>query len=347
MNILDEVIIRRKEYDRVYGAETVEIGCHAGGAAAQAVMDAFLELGADRSSSEDVLESACEQGRISRIELDARNALENCFCGKALSALLAELHEHPLERETEEICRLIETNTPKEIAKAAQRIRNLLNCTWAIPYVEPQPVFIAGFPNVGKSSLFNALTGVERVIVHDVAGTTRDVVDEMAVLGELPVRLHDSAGVGESATGIEKKAQGFAFRGLKEAALVLFVFDGSRPVKEGELKLYGQLDCAKLIPIINKTDLPETRDIPGLDNALKVSALTGRGIPELGSAIAASLAPQKAPAGRLAVFTGKQEKLLENALKVLENEDFSKGLEILRHLLGKNVEVPDRQEDER
>jgi len=230
--LLDEVIVRRKDTDPVYGAETVEIGCHAGGAAARAVTDSFLKRGTARVTFEGALETALAQGRISRIELDARLALADCLCGKALSVLLAELGEHPLEREIKEICLLVENGTTGNIRKAVLRIRHLLNCTGIIPYVEPQRVFIIGFPNAGKSSLFNSMTGMERVIVHDTPGTTRDVIEELAFFDGVPVRLFDSAGVGEPGTELENKAQEFAFRAVKEAALVLFVFDSSRTANQ-------------------------------------------------------------------------------------------------------------------
>jgi tRNA modification GTPase len=322
--ILDEVIVRRKETDRIYGAETVEIGCHAGGAAAHAIIDALVELGAAHVSFDKVLEAACAQGRISRIEMDAHVALRSCVSGKALPVLLAELDRHHLEREIESICRLIGEGS----SQAAQLIRHLLKNSWAIPYVEPQSVFITGFPNVGKSSLFNALTGRERVIVHDTAGTTRDVVDELVLLDEVPVRLLDSAGVGESKTEIEKLAEEFAFRAMEEAALILFVFDSSRPAKEAELKLYRQLDSELLIPIINKTDLPPAGIVPEVSGALKVSALTGKGVPALREEIAGKLARQPRETGEPVVFAAKQRDLLREALERLEAGNGRKALEL-------------------
>ena len=332
--ILDEVIVRRKDTDPIYGTETVEIGCHAGGAAARVVIDSFLKRGAACVTFQEALETALAQRRINKIELDARLALRNCLSEKAIPVLLAELAEHLLEREIKKIFRLVENDTAGNIEKAMLQIRHLLNCTGIISYVEPQRVFITGFPNVGKSSLFNSMTGMERVIVHDTPGTTRDVVEELTFFDEVPVRLFDSAGVGQQDTVLENMPQEFTFRLMKEAALVLFVFDGSRPAKEEELKLYTQLDCAERIHIINKTDLPRVEDRSIPCGALEVSALTGSGVPELRSLIAERLAPRRAAVDRLAVFTREQKNLLGQALKALETADFSKGLELLHRLLG-------------
>lgn len=327
--VLDEVIVRRKQGDRLYGAETVEIGCHGGGAAARAIIAALVELGAARSDFDAVLEDACIEGRISRIESDAHRALRSCVSERALPVLLAELDMHLLQREVEEISALIR----KDASRAVPRIRDLLENTWAVAHVEPRPVFITGFPNVGKSSLFNALAGRERVIVHGTPGTTRDVVDEVVMLDELPVRLFDSAGVGRSETALEKLAEEFAFRAMREAALILLVFDGSRPTTEAEMKLHQRLDCGKRIPIINKADLPRAAIAPELAGALEISALTGQRLPELCSAIAGSLAGKPRAAGQPTLFTAGQRDLLKEALRCLEAGDARGGLEAAGRIL--------------
>ncbi len=349
--VLDEVIVRGKETDRIYGAETVQIGCHGGGAAARAIIDALAAEGALETDSEKALEAAWQQGRISRIELDAHHALKGCASERALPVLLAELDKHHLEREIERIYRQKPRtsvrgsdadNTPALSGKrggaseaAVLAIRDLLENSWAVAHVEPQPVFITGFPNVGKSSIFNALAGRERVIVHETPGTTRDVVEEVILLDKIPVRLLDAAGVGESKTEIEKLAEEFAFRALDEAALILFVFDGSRPVKETELKLYRQLDSELLIPIINKADLARSELPEELSGTMEVSALTGQGIEQLRSVIAAKLAPQSGDAAKPAAFTVRQRDLLQRALNALEAGKAIAGLEALGQLLGR------------
>ncbi len=327
---LDEVIALRKETERICDAETVEIGCHGGGAAARAVMDALSGLGAVETTWDQALDAACARGETSHIETEANKALRDCLSPTALPVLLFELDAHPLEREIARTLTLVETDGPK----AELALRTLLNQTWPVPFVEPQAVFIAGFPNAGKSSLFNALAGRKKVIVHDTPGTTRDYVDEVVALDELPVRLFDSAGLGESATDIEKLAEEFAFRAMKEARIVLFVFDGSRPVKEGEMTLYNQLDCATLIPIINKTDLPRAEGAAGVPGAIGVSALTGEGLEQVREAVAGHLVCMPAAVSEAVVFTARQEGLLWKALHALEAGDMDGAAGALTEALG-------------
>jgi len=327
---LDEVIALRKQAERIHGLEIVEIGCHGGGAAARAITDALAVLGATETTWDQALETACREGRISRIEVEARGALCDCLNPMALQVLLAELDTHPLEREIARTLELTGTDSPR----AALALRALLNQCWAVPYVEPQAVFIAGFPNVGKSSLFNALAGCRKVIVHETPGTTRDCVEEVVAIDELPVRLFDSAGLGESSTDIEKLAGEFALRAIREARIVLFVFDGSRPVKEGELALYNQLDCAAVIPIINKTDLPGAKGAADVPGAIGVSALTGAELEQVRTAIAGHLLCMPAAVSEAVVFTARQEALLRRALHTLEQGNTGGAVEALVEALG-------------
>jgi tRNA modification GTPase len=327
---LDEVIVLRKQTERLYGAATIEIGCHGGGAAARAIMDALAALGAVETTWNQAVETAYKEGRISRIEAESHRALRDCLSPRALPVLLAELDTHPLEREIAGALNLAATDS----SKAALRLRALLNQSWAVPFIEPQAVFIAGFPNVGKSSLFNALAGSRKVIVHETPGTTRDYVEEVVAIDELPVRLFDSAGLGESATGIEKLAEEFAFRAMKDARIVLFVFDSSRPLKEGELALYNQLDCATVIPIINKTDLPGAARAAEVPGAIGVSALTGAGLEQVRAAIAGHLLCLPAAVSEAVVFTGRQETVLREALHALESGDAGGAVEALTEALG-------------
>jgi tRNA modification GTPase len=326
--VIDEVIVRRAETDRIYGSETVRICCHGGSAAAAAVMSALTGQGASLTTVSEALESARQEGRVTGIEADALRFLWSCVSEKALPILLRELEKHPLENEIRQLHALASVS-PSE---AATGLRALVEQSWAVPYADPRPVSIAGFPNVGKSSLFNALVGTRRVIVHEEPGTTHDVVEELVLLDGVPARLFDSAGVGEPGSEIEMKAQEFALRAIAESEVVLFVFDGSRPAKKDEMELHHRLDCASVIPIINKADLPRAGLPEKIRGAAKVSALTGTGIPGLRRALAARLAPRAGPPEKPSAFSAAQRDRLRSALESLEADDLPGCLRLLETL---------------
>jgi len=327
---IDEAIAVRRENDRIYGSETVEIGCHGGDAAAREAAGLLAGYGAASVTRDDVFEEAVIRGRISRMEAEAQAALLTCASAKVLPALLEEIASHPLEKRSRKILEEISADP----GSAARKIRALLENTWAVPFVEPRSVFIAGFPNVGKSSIFNALCEKKRAIVHDSPGTTRDVIEEEISLDGLPLKLFDSAGMGESKDEIEWLAEEFALRGARQADLVVFVFEGSRPVKEREMKLYRRLDCGKLIPIINKADLPDESDGFAPEGAMKVSASTGAGMEKLKHMLATEVLGPNEPNDGPAVFTGRQSELLREALDFLKKDDRGKAAKKIAELIG-------------
>lgn len=113
---------------------------------------------------------------------------------------------------------------------------------------------IVGRPNVGKSTLFNCLSGFERSIVTDIAGTTRDVVEETVRLGDIFLRLSDTAGIHDTNDLIEGRGIKIAEKTLKSAELVIAVFDGSCPLTEDDFSLIEMIKGMKCIAVVNKTD---------------------------------------------------------------------------------------------
>jgi len=115
---------------------------------------------------------------------------------------------------------------------------------------------IAGRPNVGKSSLFNALLGEERAIVTEFPGTTRDLVAESANIGGIPVRLVDTAGLREGEDAVEREGVDRSRRAMADADAILLVLDPSRPHDEGDDLLYRRLEPYSCLAVFNKADLP-------------------------------------------------------------------------------------------
>lgn len=148
------------------------------------------------------------------------------------------------------------------------------------------PTVILGKPNAGKSSLLNALLGYERAIVTDVAGTTRDTVEEKVCLDHVLLRLIDTAGIRETADSVEKIGVERSRIAAGKASLALLVLDGSAPLDaEDEAAIAVAEGVANLVVIVNKADLPRRIDVGALadrfDNVISLSAKTGEGITTL------------------------------------------------------------------
>ncbi len=148
---------------------------------------------------------------------------------------------------------------------------------------------IVGRPNVGKSTLFNCLSGCERSIVTDIAGTTRDVIEESVRLGDVTLRLSDTAGIRQTDDLIEEIGVDIAWKRLDEAELVIAVFDGSCPLVEDDLNLINKIKNKKTVAVINKNDLGTTEKFDEIETQIQhtvyLSAKENNGIEQLKSAI--------------------------------------------------------------
>jgi tRNA modification GTPase len=149
-------------------------------------------------------------------------------------------------------------------------------------------VLIAGKPNVGKSSILNALLKEKRAIVNPVPGTTRDVIEEIVNIKGLPVKMLDTAGICETDDAIEKEGVELAIGKIGRADLILFVLDSSLPVDENDLRIVKELEGRNFITVLNKCDLQEKIALPqslAAPAALRMSAWSGGGIEQLLQAI--------------------------------------------------------------
>jgi len=235
---------------------------------AEAVMDVI------NAQAENSLRSALEQlsGSVSRSIravqeslLDARASIEAAidYPDEAGAAAYAALPD-TLDQAARDLGSLIEEGRKARVLRDGLKL------------------VILGRPNVGKSSLLNALLGEERAIVTAAAGTTRDTLDERVNLNGVPVRLVDTAGVREASDEAERIGVDRAKRALETADAVLLVLDGSMPLTEADEELLRLTEGRARIVIANKCDLKTV-----VFDALPVSCKTGEGIAELKNRIAA------------------------------------------------------------
>ena len=166
------------------------------------------------------------------------------------------------------------------------------------------PSVLLGKPNAGKSSLLNALLGYDRAIVTDIAGTTRDTVEEKVTVGGVLLRLIDTAGIRDGGDAVETMGVERSRAAAKQASLALLVLDGSRALTaEDESAIALANTVPHLIVAVNKSDLPRALDVGALadrfDNVLSVSAATGAGLDTLTDAIAAQFPAGESTGGAL------------------------------------------------
>ncbi|UCE46254.1 MAG: 50S ribosome-binding GTPase, partial [Phycisphaerales bacterium] len=184
-------------------------------------------------------------------------------------------------------------------------------------------VVLTGPPNSGKSTLLNYLAGRQKAIVTDVRGTTRDWVEAECRIGPLSVTLFDTAGLEPELSGhragIEGTARGKTTELLDQADLVLLVLDSNRPSDEVDDELLGRISGKRVIPVLNKSDLPAILDIDRLPSYLsgfvRVSAKQGEGINLLTKKICQTLGAAEFDSRQPVCFTSRQEDLFKQ-LKV-------------------------------
>ena len=185
------------------------------------------------------------------------------------------------------------------------------------------PTVLLGKPNVGKSSLLNALVGYDRAIVTDVAGTTRDTVEESLLLGHVLLRLTDTAGIRETGDAVERLGVERSRKAAQRASLALLLLDGSVPLDQQDEEAMAVAEGAPhRLVVVNKNDLPCVLDKAALEkrfgSVLAVSAKTGAGMAALCEAIGALYPTGAEPQGEL-LTNARQADAVRRALSCVKN----------------------------
>ena len=192
---------------------------------------------------------------------------------------------------------------------------------------------IVGKPNVGKSSLLNALLKEKRAIVTDIPGTTRDVIEEFINLDGIPVKVIDTAGIRETDDIVEQIGVEKSREKMNEADLVIFVLDSSRKLDDEDREILERLKDKKYIVLLNKVDLESKINedaIKDLDNIIKISAKSGFGLDDLKSKIKDMFFDGEVDTESLIISNSRHKQALYRALENCElAEDKVKANEFL------------------
>jgi tRNA modification GTPase len=319
----EEVIVARRSESRV------EVHCHGGAAASGAILAALAVAGCQVVSWQDFVATDV----ASPIRAAARIALAACTTERTATILLDQ-YRGALDVAIEQtMLDFKQGNTSTALA----RLRELLG--WARfgeRLIKPCRVVIAGPPNVGKSTLINALVGYERAIVFDQPGTTRDVVTAQAAIDGWPIELADTAGLRASAEPLEQAGVVRAGGELRAADLAILVFDVTQPWTEEMQRLSAEWPEALVVH--NKADLlpPGTLAATHITNrpaGVLASAKSGWNVPALLGEIVQRLAPDVPAPGAPIPFTSEQSAAIRAAIDHAERAQSEQAIAMLARLV--------------
>ncbi len=328
---LDEVLL---ECVRTGGRGAFVINCHGGAVASQRAMAALMAEGARPAREKEFLARQRRFGLLDRIQEEAAQRIPRALTLRSAQALI-EQHEGALAAARDELLRRAGPGAapspaglpPADWPWIEERLRRLLaTAAFGRGLVRPPRLVIAGRPNVGKSTLANALLRFDRMLVHPQPGTTRDTIEEVLSLRGLPFMLVDTAGLREAENEIEREGVRRGAQALRRADIALLVFDASVPLQEEDRRILARNGARVRLPVLNKSDLPAA--VPaGLIEAetgcrpVVVSAASGAGLSELEDRILAAAYPQMPAKGEAVLFTPRQARLVKAALHPAERKD--------------------------
>lgn len=331
------------------GDDVAEISCHGGVYVTKSVLRAVFSAGASPAGPGEFTQRAFLNGKLGLTEAEA---VMDIIGAKGKNAARAALscREGALSRKIDKICEeLTETaahlsawaDYPEEdipqvsgdmlsegLKAAKTALEKLLEGYDAGKAAcEGIDTLITGKPNVGKSTLMNLLAGCERSIVTDIPGTTRDMIEETVTLGNVLLRLSDTAGLRSTDNPVEKIGVDRAKQRMKSCGLVLAVFDNSSPLSEEDKEMLNLLGGSPVIAVINKTDLDGRLDTEYIktrvDDVVFISAATAQGIDDLIQAVEKVTGTQDFDPSQGILATERQRSAVSDALKAVEEAVFA------------------------
>jgi tRNA modification GTPase len=349
--LVDEVMAIVYRSPRSFTMEdSVEFNCHGGVVVTQAVLETVLHAGCRLAEAGEFTRRAFLNGRIDLVQAEAIGEMIHAKTAAAYRAALAHLKgdlSKKLDALREELlhaCAMLELEldfseedvefqSREELQAKMMELKAELNeladsFKFGKLVQEGVRTAIVGKPNVGKSTLLNALLGKARAIVSDIAGTTRDYIEEGFVIDGILFRLIDTAGLRATHDQIEEEGIRRSYEKIEEADLILYLIDASQPVDADEIKMIEALKernpDAKFLLVCNKID--KSKESIPLDLAnmqvVKISALTREGIAELKQKMKALVMDsEKRMEGSVMLTNLRHYEAVRDALKSLEQAE--------------------------
>lgn len=292
---IDEVLVSVFKAPKTYTKEDlVEINCHGGQLVTQYIYDQLVEMGCRIAEPGEFTKRAFLNGRIDLTKAEAVLDIidaENKTALKIANQGIKGKTFKKISQERERLLNLmmqiavnidypeyddVEELTNKEILPILLEVNKEINILLdaskdAVKLKQGIDTVIVGKPNVGKSSLLNALLDENRAIVTEIPGTTRDVIEARLNLGSFMLNLIDTAGIRDAKDVVEKLGIEKSQEKINEADLILMIFDGSRELEEEDIRIYNAIKDKKHICIVNKNDLELKLDTSILDKYIHIS----------------------------------------------------------------------------
>lgn len=347
--VIDEVLVSVMRGPRSYtGEDVVEINCHGGMVPISRIIHLMTGLGARVAEPGEFTRRAFMNGRIDLAQAEAvldvirtrtdkglrtaigqvRGALSSRIRGmrEKVADLLSQL-DAVLDFPEDDLGDVDVEALARGVRAVRAEVGELISqgLVGRI-YRDGIKVVIAGKPNVGKSSLLNALLGEERAIVSEIPGTTRDIIEEAVNVKGIPMRVIDTAGIRGTEDVLEKIGVERAGRSIEEADLVIIVLDLSSPLGDEDKQVFGMVGGAPGVVALNKADVPPAsgvreaaEDLAGGRPVVEVSAATGAGIEALKDAVYEVVIGGKvAPAESPVVSNSRHVEAFERVAKSLD-----------------------------
>lgn len=311
---IDEVLVSYMKGPNTYTREDiVEINCHGGMIPVKKILELVLRLGVRAANPGEFTKRAFLNGRIDLAQAEAVMDLISAKTEKgfdvalnqlegSLSKQVSKIREQLLEmlahievsidfaeEDIDEVTLDILLQNSRDVEADIQKLLDTADTGKIVR--EGLSTVIVGKPNVGKSSLLNALIRESRAIVTDVPGTTRDVIEEHLSIKGIPLRLIDTAGIRETEDIVEKIGVERSKELFNLADLIIVMLDASRELTEEDKQIMELIGSKKALVIINKTDLPKKLDfeevekIIGNKKIIKVSIVEEKGLEEIEDAL--------------------------------------------------------------
>ena len=307
--VLDEALITYFQSPRSFtGEDVIEISCHGSPIILRQIIDFCLKLDARMAEAGEFSLRALANGQINLSQAEAIRDLIDAQTVAAARQSVRQLRgelSHQLQPLKDDLLNIIvvlesslefvEDDLPElqsakiksDLHKYSEDLGRMASTFQSGKLIrEGLKVALVGRPNVGKSSVFNALIGIDRAIVTAIAGTTRDQLHEKFTIDNVPISLIDTAGLRETSDLVESIGVERSKRLMVDADLVVVLLDGSENLNEEDNEIIKQVEELKHLFVVNKCDLEQASTKQLFSSAmLKISAKTGEGIDELQKAI--------------------------------------------------------------